>query len=385
MKKIVIMSTVSYSIDTLIKCQPKYLLKYFDVVELLGADTGEVKSIYEREGIKFTPIDMQRKITPLQDLKTLYRLVKLFKEMKPDIIYTFTPKAGLLGMMAGFFAGCKTRVHHVVGMPLMEAKGIKKFILTCTEKLTYLFATHIYSNSFGLKDYINQTLTKKEIKVIHHGSINGVDIDFYRDIFSEDEKKELKSKLGFKEEDFILSFMGRIVKDKGVNELIEAFKMLNAEYDNIKLLIVGKFEQELNPISEENKSCILENKSIKFVGFKDDLREYLTISNLFILPSYREGLPNSLIEAGSFGIPLIASNINGCNEIIIDNKNGKLVMPKDVNSLYSVIQELYLNQDLYKKIKNNVRESIINRYSKEDFLEILVDNLLSDLSVNKDT
>lgn len=381
MKKILIMATISYSIDTLIKNQPKYLSEFFDEIEYTAADTGEVQSILDREGGKFYTIPMERKITPFKDLMVLYKLIVYFYKSKPDIIYTFTPKAGLLGMIAGFFSFCPTRIHNVVGMPLMEATGRKKVILQWTEKLTYLFATHVYCNSFGLKEYINDTLTKKEVKVIGQGSINGVDSQFYNDTFTKEEKNKIRENLGFGETDFIISFMGRIVKDKGVDELVEAFKLLNQKYKNIKLLVVGKFEEDLNPISNATKTFISENDSIKLVGFQNDLRELLSISDLFVLPSYREGLPNSLIEAGSYGIPLVATDINGCNEIIIDGVNGKLVKKKDSNSLYLTMKELYLNKDLYDKLKNNVRESIVSRYQQDYFLEELKNNLLRDANL----
>lgn len=381
MKKILIMATISYSIDTLIKNQPKYLSEFFDEIEYTAADTGEVQSILDREGGKFYTIPMERKITPFKDLMVLYKLIVYFYKSKPDIIYTFTPKAGLLGMIAGFFSFCPTRIHNVVGMPLMEATGRKKVILQWTEKLTYLFATHVYCNSFGLKEYINDTLTKKEVKVIGQGSINGVDSQFYNDTFTKEEKNKIRENLGFGETDFIISFMGRIVKDKGVDELVEAFKLLNQKYKNIKLLVVGRFEEDLNPISNATKTFISEKDSVKLVGFQNDLRELLSISDLFVLPSYREGLPNSLIEAGSYGIPLVATDINGCNEIIIDGVNGKLVKKKDSNSLYLTMKELYLNKDLYDKLKNNVRESIVSRYQQDYFLEELKNNLLRDANL----
>ena len=378
MKKIIIMSTVSYSIKVLIKNQPKYLSKYFDKIELIGADSGDIDVILKREGVTFYPIDMERKITPLKDLKVLFTLIKHFNKEKPNIVYTFTPKAGLLGMIASFFAACPTRIHNVVGMPLMEAKGAKKVLLTVTEKMTYLFSTHIYCNSFGLKEYMNKYLTRKKISVIGHGSINGVDTEFYKDNFSSIEKIKIKKQLNFEENDFVLSFMGRIVEDKGVNELVQSFLQLQRKYNNIKLLIVGKFEQDLNPISTESKEVISMCNNIKLVDFQNDLRKYLAVSNLFVLPSYREGLPNALIEAGSFGIPLVATNINGCNEIIIDGINGRLVEAKSIESLYFAIEELFLNKNLYGKMKNNIRDTIVSRYDQALFLAELKKKLFDD-------
>ncbi|WP_428026065.1 glycosyltransferase family 4 protein [Arcobacter sp.] len=382
MKKIILMSTVSYSIEVLIKNQPRFLSQYFDEVELIGADSGDILKIIEREKVKFFPIEMERKITPFKDLKTVSQLIKHFRKEKPNIVYTFTPKAGLLGMIAAFFAMVPTRIHNVVGMPLMEARGLKRVILTVTEKLTYFFATHVYCNSFGLKEYIEKNLTKKNVKVIKEGSINGVDIEFYKDNFTTLEKQEIREQLNFNSDDFIVSFMGRIVKDKGVNELVDSFKVLTKKYKNIKLLIVGKFEQELNPIEEENFLFIQNNPNIKVIDFQNDLRKYLTVTDLFVLPSYREGLPNSLIEAGSYGLPLIATDINGCNEIISHKENGLLIEPKSSESLCDAIEELYLNKTLYEEIKSNVRNMIVKRYEQQQFLRELKDCLFKDGNLN---
>lgn len=383
MKKIVIMATISYSINVLIKKQPKYLTQYFDSVELIGADSGDIDTIIKREGVEFFPLNMERKITPLKDLKSLFTLILHLYKNRPDVVYTFTPKGGLLGMIAAFFARVPTRIHNVVGMPLMEAKGKRKTILKWTEKATYFFATHIYCNSFGLKEYINRNLTKKEVNVVGYGSINGVDAEFYKDTFTKEQKNNTRQAIGFKEADFVISYMGRVVKDKGIDELIEAFKMLNKQYNDVKLLIVGKFEDDLNPISIQNKKLIESHDDIRFIDFQNDLREYLSISDLFVLPSYREGLPNALLEAGSFGIPLVATDINGCNEIIIDEVNGKLVEKKSIESLYLGMKKLYKNNSLYDSIKTSVRDSIVSRYDQKFFLEELKKNIFQDAKETK--
>ena len=171
-------------------------------------------------------------------------------------------------------------------------------------------------------------------------------------------------------------FVGRIVKDKGVNELINAFILLQKKYSFLKLLMVGDFEEELSPINDDSKYFMENNSAIISVGFQEDIRAYLSISDLFLLPSYREGLPNVLIEAGSFGIPLMATNINGCNEIIINGENGILVKKKSVQSLIDEISKLIDNKELYNNLKKNVRESIIHRYEQKFFLEDLKNELL---------
>jgi len=149
--------------------------------------------------------------------------------------------------------------------------------------------------------------------------------------------------------------------------LVESFINLVKKYPNLKLLLVGDYEEDLNPIDKKNKKFIDELDSIIAIGFKNDIREFLAITDLFTLPSYREGLPNSLIEAGSFGIPLLATDINGCNEIIENNETGILVKKKDAKSLKDGIEKLIVDKRLYSYIRDNVRDKIIKKYDQNYF------------------
>ncbi len=366
MKKLIIITTVPMSLATLVKGQAKYLSSYFDV-KLVTSFSEKNQEISKAEGVELKSIDMTRQITIIKDLKALIELYKYFKNQKPDIVYTFTPKAGLLGMMASFLSRVPVRIHNIVGMPLMEATGKKFILLKFIERLTYLFSTNLFCNSFGLKKFINDNLTKKDVKVIAQGSINGVDTEFFKNTKTLDEKEFIKDKFKIDKKDFVITFVGRIVKDKGINELIEAFINLSKKYNNLKLLLVGDYEEHLNPIKKENKILIDSLDSIITVGFQSDIRDFLSITDLFVLPSYREGLPNSLIEAGSFGIPLLATNINGCNEIIDDGITGILVEKKSAKKLEEGIDKLLEDKELYNSIKLKVRDRIIEKYEQKYF------------------
>lgn len=366
MKKLIIITTVPMSLATLVKGQAKYLSSYFDV-KLVTSFSEKNQEISKDEGVELKSIDMTRQITIIKDLKALIELYKYFKNQKPDIVYTFTPKAGLLGMMASFLSRVPVRIHNVVGMPLMEATGKKFILLKFIERLTYFFSTNLFCNSFGLKKFINENLTKKDVKVIAQGSINGVDTEFFKNTKTLDEKEFIKDKFKIDKKDFVITFVGRIVKDKGINELIEAFINLSKKYNNLKLLLVGDYEEHLNPIKNENKILIDSLDSIITVGFQNDIRDFLSITDLFVLPSYREGLPNSLIEAGSFGIPLLATNINGCNEIIDDGITGILVEKKSAKKLEEAIDKLLEDKELYNSIKLKVRDRIIEKYEQKYF------------------
>ena len=366
MKKLIIITTVPMSLATLVKGQAKYLSSYFDV-KLVTSFSEKNQEISKAEGVELKSIDMTRQITIIKDLRALIELYKYFKNQKPDIVYTFTPKAGLLGMMASFLSRVPVRIHNVVGMPLMEATGKKFILLKFIERLTYLFSTNLFCNSFGLKKFINENLTKKDVKVIAQGSINGVDTEFFKNTKTLDEKELIRDKFKIDKKDFVITFVGRIVKDKGINELIEAFINLSKKYNNLKLLLVGDYEEHLNPIKKENKILIDSLDSIITVGFQNDIRDFLSITDLFVLPSYREGLPNSLIEAGSFGIPLLATNINGCNEIIDDGITGILVEKKSAKKLEEGIDKLLEDKELYNSIKLKVRDRIIEKYEQKYF------------------
>jgi len=300
----------------------------------------------------------------------LISLFVYFVKLKPLIVYTLTPKSGLLGMIASYFARVPYRIHSVVGLPHLEAQGIRRTILLFTEKLTYLFSNHLYCNSLNLIKEINK-LTQKKVKVIANGSVNGVDMQYFEDGYSENEKQILRAKYDILKDDFVLIYIGRVVKDKGIDELILVFEQLSWEYDNLKLLLVGDFESDLNPISQKSQKLIDTNQNIFHIEFQQDIREYLAISSLFVLPSYREGLPNVLIEAGSFGLPLVATNINGCNEIIIDGENGVLVDAKDTKSLYGAIERFIIDEKYYSFIKSNSRKNIQDRYSQQYFYKKL--------------
>ena len=366
MKKIIIISTVPISLAFLIKGLPKYLSRFYDV-KLVSSSSPLNHEISEYEGIKIKAIEMTRRITPIQDLKALYKLYKYISYENPNIVYTFTPKAGLLGMAASFLTRVPVRIHNVVGLPMMEANGVKLIVLKFIERLTYFLSTKVFCNSFGLQKYINNNLTSLPITVVGQGSINGVDTEYFKNKHNKEEELEVKNTYNISKDDFVITFIGRLVKDKGINELVESFIILLKKYPNLKLLLVGVYEDNLYKIDKETVQLINESNAIITTGFQKDTRKFLSITDLFTLPSYREGLSNALIEAGSFGVPLLATDIIGNNEVIENNVTGLLVKMKDVSSLTNGIEKFITDKKFYSYIKNNVRGEIIKKYNQNYF------------------
>lgn len=381
-KKISIVLTVPLSIETWFKGQPHYLSDYYDV-ELITSNSESIEKIKAYENVTVTLVDFTRQINPLKDLKILFTLWRHFRHRQPDMVYSITPKAGLLGMISAWLARVPVRLHLIVGLAYFGSSGKRRLLLKTIEKITYFFATHLYANSLNLPKIIAEELTSKAVNVIAHGSVNGVDTDYFNDTMSTEEKSALRQRLNIAQDAFILLFTGRIVGDKGVNELISAFDSLSSTYSKLTLLMVGDFEHHLDPITQDSYEIIKNHPRIRVAPFQEDIRPYFCISDLLILPSYREGLPNVLIEGGSCGIVMIASDINGCNEVIIHGENGLLVEPKNTLHLIETIQKLLRKPDLYASLKQNARQSILNRYDQHAYWNALHHELETLLNMDK--
>ena len=371
MKKLIRITTVPISFKVLLKGQLRFMASNGFDVKGVSSEGEELKEVRENEGIMMEAINMSRKITPFQDLKSLWEMWNFLRKEKPQIVHTHTPKAGIIGMLAARLAGVPHRLHTVAGLPLMEATGIKRKILNFVEKLTYRSATRVYPNSKGLYDFIlqNNFTQSNKLKIIANGSSNGINTTFFSpEQVSETEKAALREKLNIQPDDFVFVFVGRIVSDKGINELIKAFSELqtaeNNELTSIKLLLVGGLENDLDPLNPETLAEINQNKDIISVGFQQDVRPFFAIADALAFPSYREGFPNVVMQAGAMGLPSIVSDINGCNEIIVEGENGLIIPPKNVEKLKEKMLTLARDKNLYIKLKENSRRMIENRYEQ---------------------
>ena len=370
MKKLIRITTVPLSLKVLLKGQLRFMASNGFDVKGVSSEGEELREVHENEGIVMEAINMSRKITPFQDLKSFWEMWNFLRKEKPQIVHTHTPKAGIIGMLAARLAGVPHRLHTVAGLPLMEATGIKRKILNFVEKLTYSSATRVYPNSKGLYDFIlqNNFTQSNKLKIIANGSSNGIDTTFFSpDQVTEIEKVTLREKLNIQPDDFVFVFVGRIVSDKGINELIKAFSELQTVENKpagIKLLLVGGLENDLDPLNPETLAEINQNKDIISVGFQQDVRSFFAIADALVFPSYREGFPNVVMQAGAMGLPSIVSDINGCNEIIIEGENGLIIPSKNVEKLKEKMLTLAKDKNLYTKLKGNSRRMIENRYEQ---------------------
>lgn len=353
------------------------------VVVAVSSPGEKLKEIEQREGVRTYAVVMERHITPIKDLKSLYGLIKVFLKERPTMVHSITPKAGLLSMMAAWICRVPVRLHTFTGLVFPTSTGMKRKILILTDRITCACATHIIPEGEGVKaDLVKYRITRKSLKVLGYGNIKGIDLNWFNNELPE--VKEVASTIR-KSSVFTFIFVGRLVGDKGINELIDAFKRLNKEYPATRLLLVGGKEQNLDPLKSETIAEIEQNGCIEAVGTQSDVRPWLAASDCFVFPSYREGFPNVVIEAGAMGLPSIVTDINGSREIIISGKNGLIIPSKDIDALFGAMSIMVTNPEKMRDmaiaarplISSRYEQSFVRRCMKDYYKEILQNETVS--------
>lgn len=379
MTKLIRITTVPISLKLLLSGQMKFMKeKGLDVV-MVSSDGREVAQVLKNEGVRHEVIPFTRKITPIHDLKCLWQLYQLFKVEKPDIVHTHTPKAGILGMIAAKLAGVKVRIHTLAGIPFMSAEGGKKGLLEKVEKYTYQYATEVWPNSNGLKKFIlkENLCDEDKIHIIGKGSSNGVDLTkFSRNSLKENHLVAATMRILPGENEFVILSVGRLVKDKGIEELVAAFtnsKIVNQS----KLVLLGSYEQELDPLSPETIQTITDHPRIVQIDWSDHVAHYMALADVLVHPSHREGFPNVLLEAGAMQLPVICSGIIGNTDLITQQKTGLIFPVKDAAVLKEALEFAFVKREkmtqlgiaLYEEVKANynrpnVHQEIFDRYQQ---------------------
>ena len=378
MKKLVRITTVPVSLVVLLRGQLQFMSQFYEVLAV-SSKGAELDLLESQSGLRISEVNMTRKITPLKDLAALWNLYRLLKREKPEMVHTHTPKAGLLGMLAAQLAGVPVRLHTVAGMPLLERQGLIRKVLVVAEKLTYMCATRVYPNSQAMMQLIesHRYCSPKKLKVIGNGSSNGIDTSIFDpQLFTSQVKHDTRASLGIFADDIVYSFIGRMVADKGVKELVEAFVKINHHNRSTKLLLIGPFENDLDPLDQSTVDKILNHPSIIWKDFQADVRPFLSISDIFVFPSYREGFPNVVMQAGAMNLPCIVTNINGSNEIIHQEENGIIVPVKNSEALQDAMEQLTHNPALRKTLSMNARQMIVSRYDQHYVMNELLKEYL---------
>lgn len=361
--KIIRATTVPMSLNALCKGMLREMSEKYEVIALSSPGEG-LKEVAEREGVRTIAVPMERHISIAKDCSSLWKMWRVFHEEKPTMVHSMTPKAGMICMVAAWLARVPVRVHTFTGLVFPTSTGLKRRILMFTDWLTCACATHVIPEGEGVKsDLQNNGITKKPLKVLGYGNVKGVDMNYFLrrpEIVAKSEK--LKN-----EDVFTFLFVGRIVKDKGVNELCKAFERIHQHFSKTRLCLVGRFEDELDPVKQETRSMIDNPDSgIEAVGMKfgDDLLAYYAASDCFVMPSYREGFPNTVLEAGAMGLPSVVTDINGSREIIKEGENGLIVPSRNEDALYDSMKVMLQSNADRERMADNARKVIADRFEQ---------------------
>lgn len=372
--KIIRATTVPQSLNCFCKGELKELNKKYDVIGL-SSPGEELQEVAQREEVRVIDVDMKRRISILRDLIAFIRILAAFKRERPYMVHSMTPKAGLLCMVAAWVTRVPVRVHTFTGLVFPTTTGLLRRVLMVTDAITCYCATHVIPEGEGVKnDLLKHGITKKPLRVLGYGNGRGVDMEYYS--LRDDVIRKMEELNLLDESKFTFLFVGRIVRDKGINELCHAFSLLHSQYPQTRLWLVGAYEDRLDPVSKATKELIDNGQSgIEAVGVKkdDELLAYYAAADCFILPSYREGFPNTVLEAGAMGLPSIVTDINGSREIIVEGQNGTIVLPKDENALYEAMCRI-INQDEWRKMMaDNARKMIADRFEQGYVRQCLYD------------
>lgn len=365
--KLIRITTIPMSLRILLTDQLAFMSRQGFEVVAVSSSGSFLDEVAEIDQVPTVAIEMSRQITPVKDLVALWQLIRLFRKEKPDIVHTHTPKAGLLGMLAARIAGVPHRLHTVAGLPLTEATGVKRKLLNLTEKLTYACATKVYPNSLGLQDIIleNRFTSPEKLRIIGRGSSNGIDTSFFDpERVSAATVAAYRERLGIAPSDFVYLFVGRVVADKGINELVTAFCALAETESRMHLVVVGPFEPELDAVDASTEAAMASHPRIHSVGYQTQVIDYFAMADVLVFPSYREGFPNVVLQAGAMQRNCIVSDINGCNEIVTDGENGWIVPSKDVARLQERMQWCFAHEAESRAMGLRGREAIQEKYER---------------------
>lgn len=367
MPKLIRITTAPLSLKYLLSGQMKYMNENgFDVL-MVSSDGKEWPDLLANEKCRNKIVPMTRQITPFKDIASLWRLYRLFKKEKPEIVHSHTPKAGLLAMLAAKFAGVKIRIHTIAGLRFMTASGMKRRILVFMEKLTAKAAHHVWPNSYSLLAYIkkNKLVRESKLEVMGHGSSNGVNLNRYSPAALNPGKlEEIKKQVSFDPQYKYLLNMGRIVKDKGIDEVLKVFSKVQQNDPQLKLIVLGAFEDDLDPISEEARNILQTHPAVIHIDWSDHVEYFMHIAHLLVHASYREGFPNTLLQAGAMNCPIVCTEIEGSVDIVTHKETGLIFKPGNAEDLHEKLMYALEHPEEMKQLAINLRKKVEDKFSQ---------------------
>lgn len=368
-------STVPFFVRTQLKTQLEDLAKTGAVVHVVTSPGPDIAAIERIPGIRCEAIDIPRAISPWRDMLALVRLCTLFRREKFQIVHSTTPKAGLLCALAAWAAGVPVRIHTFTGQPWLTMRGFRRFLSIASDWLIGKLNTCCYTDSPSQRNFMidRKILRAGSVSVIGAGSLAGVDTHrFNPDKFSARERAVLREELGIDDDEKILLFVGRISPDKGVRELLAAFRRLRVDGLPVHLVLLGPLDVGSGTEGTVEWDELKHNEYVHLLGYSTVPERYMAIADILCLPSYREGFGTVVIEAAAMGLPTVGTNIYGLSDAVVDGVTGLLVPPKDVDALANAVQSLLRDEATLKGMQAAARNRALKLFKSTVISELLI-------------
>jgi glycosyltransferase involved in cell wall biosynthesis len=373
--KVVYITTVAESLRFL-RGHVRFLRSRGVDVTLVSSPSPLLESIANELGASAHGVRMERRITPLRDLIAIWQLIRCFRRLRPDVVHVHTPKAGLLGLVAASLSGVPVRLYHIHGLPLLTARRIKRRVLSLCDSIACRLAHQVFCVSYSIKSVVHQEriCSSAKTQVLVNGTIDGIDAihQFNPSRFSAEDRLELRKSIGLEERDLIV---GRIVKEKGIDELLAAFKRLSIEWNHLRLLVVGSQESHL-PLSAKSMAMFHEDVRIHTLPFVEDPAPYFAVMDVLALPTYREGFGLVAAEAAAMEVPVVATRIPGCVDAVCDGQTGTLVPPRDSSALAAALAHYLRSIELRRSHGLAGRMRVLRDFDPELLRKSLYQNYL---------
>ncbi|MEO6488851.1 MAG: glycosyltransferase [Ferruginibacter sp.] len=375
--RLVRMTAACMALKVSTRGQPKYMTEHGFDVTMISSDGWELPGVIALEQCPHIEVNLTRKLSPFADIRSIYKLYRIFKKIKPHIIHTENLKANLAGLIAGYFAGVPVRIQTMAGLVSPTKKGLKGWMIRQAEILSFKFATDVWPNSYNSLEFMLRTkmVSASKTKVIGKGSTNGIDLErFNSKAIKPSRLDEIKASVDLQPGDRILVFAGRMVKDKGVQELVAGFERLQNEFPGSKLVLLGPQEADLDPLPKKTIDAISNNERIIHIEWTDEVEYYLSIAELFVFPSYREGFPNVIMQAGAMKCPVVCSDIVGNIDIITHNINGILHKSQDEDALYEAVRFALNNKEKMLQLVEHLHNDMVTHYDRYKIYQLYIQN-----------
>jgi glycosyltransferase involved in cell wall biosynthesis len=370
--------TVSQSLGFL-RGQPSFMAKRGLSSMAISSPGKKLVEFGIEENVPVAQVPMSRRLDPVGDLWSLVKLRKIIINVRPRLVHSHTPKGGLLGMIASWLCCVRHRIYSIHGFPFMTAYGWKRQILRMSERVSCCLAHRVICVSHSIRTVAIQEglCPAQKIVVFAWGSTNGVDAErrFNPERFTSDQRSRQRAALSLTAEAIVIGFIGRVVRDKGIVELAEAWRRLREGRPMVHLVLVGENE-DLDPVPSEAMSCLRSDPKVHFTGPVPDTTLYYSIFDMLVLPTYREGLPNVPLEAAAMGLPVVATRIPGCVDAVVDGVTGTLVPVRDGLALADALERYIDDGELRRRHGAAGRTWVLKHFRPETIWE----NLLQEYS-----